>query len=72
MNQVTVRCAWCQTFLRVSPATAEAARDGMESHGICRPCSTRQLAQMGISLERDQDGVARPRYLEPKTRREAA
>jgi hypothetical protein len=71
-HTVRVSCAWCGDFLRVSPATAAAAMDGGESHGICRPCASSVLRSMGVEMERTPDGFSKPRYLEPKLTKEAA
>lgn len=46
-------CAWCQREQGVPPANGE-------THGIC-PRHTREvLAQVGMGLQRDAAGVARP------------
>lgn len=52
---MTAICAWCGSQLgqRHGPA-------GSITHGVCQRCAARVLASIGIRIERDRHGVARP------------
>ena len=42
---MVVVCAWCERFLGIKPS-----KHGGVSHGICRPCQTRQRWQVNPTL----------------------
>lgn len=61
-------CAWCKAFLGFRPGPANDV-----THSICRDCSARELAKIGLVVARDANGVARPQPLPAApVRREAA
>lgn len=48
-------CAWCGVELGTRPGPASSV-----THGVCQRCAQNVLASLGIRLERDRHGVARP------------
>lgn len=50
-------CAWCTKTVR----RIEDGRDeDVVSHGVCVPCASKVLAEVGLSVQRDENGFARP------------
>lgn len=55
---MTAVCAWCGAHLGQRPGPADAI-----THSVCRSCSQHELAKVGIRIERDQCGIARPQSI---------
>lgn len=48
-------CSWCGADLGQRPGPVDQV-----THGICRQCAAKELAKIGLRVERDAAGVARP------------